>query len=71
MKALAHLGKKLSCFQLVLQATVCNGCAFDLRALIQDCLTFAETDIGWGEIFDAFAISLVVVIDHYGSDLSP
>ena len=54
----------------MLQATVCNCCAFDLRALSQDCLSSAEVDISRSEIVDALVIALIVIIGHEGFDLS-
>ena len=54
----------------MLQATVCNGCAFDLRTLIQDCLSSAEVDISWSEIIDALVIALIVIIGHEGFGLA-
>jgi len=54
----------------VRQATDCNGCAFDLSALSQDCLSSAEVDISRSEIIDALVIALTAIIGHEGFDLS-
>ena len=54
----------------MLQATVCNGCALDLQALSQDCLSSAEVDISWSEIVDALMIALMVIIGREGVDSS-
>ena len=54
----------------MLQATVCDGGAFDLRALSQDCLSSAELDISRSEIVDALVIALTAIISHEGFDLS-
>ena len=54
----------------MLQATVCNGWAFDLRALSQDCLSSAEVDISRSEVVDALVIALMFIIGHEDFDLS-
>ena len=53
----------------MLQATVCDGDAFDALAFGDDGLGPAEVDVGRGEVFDALMVADVIVVFNEGGDL--
>lgn len=59
----------LSGLQLMLQASVCDGCSLDAFSLGEDCLGPAEVDVGRGQIVDALMIADVVVVFDEGVNL--
>ena len=55
--------------QSMLQATVCDGVAFDALTLGQDFRGSAEVDVSRGQIVDALVIADMIVMFDEGGDL--
>lgn len=56
--------------QLMLQATVCDGDAFDAPAFCDDLFGSAKVDVGRCDIVDAFMIAGIVIVIDEGIDLA-
>lgn len=59
----------LSCFGVVVQATLSDGVSFDPFAFEQDGLAAPEVDVSRGEIVEALVVSAMVVMVDEGRDL--
>ena len=55
---------------VVLQAAIGDGAAFDPFSLRKDGLAASKVDVGRGEIADAFVIARLIVMLHEGIDLT-
>ena len=53
----------------MLQATVCDGVAFDALTFCEDGLSSAEVDISRGQIVDALVTADMIVMFDEGGDL--
>ena len=68
-KAASILASRLLCgAQLMLQATVCDGLAFDPFAFEEDGLGASEVDLSRSEIAEALVIAGMVVVLDEGRD---
>jgi hypothetical protein len=69
-EALGHLWLSLSGMQVMPQATICDGQAFDPFAFEEDGLGPPEADVSGSEIAEAFVIAGMVVALDEGRDLA-
>ena len=53
----------------MLQATVCDGDAFDMLSFFKDLFGSAKVDVGRCDIVDAFMIAGIVIVLDEGIDL--
>lgn len=49
-------------FGLVVQAALSDGVSFDPFTFEQDGLAASEVDVGWGEIVEAFVVSMALTV---------
>ena len=52
----------------MVQAAVLDGLVFDAPPFCQDGFASTKGDVGWGEVADAFVVTMVVVVVDEGGD---
>ena len=52
----------------MVQAAVLDGLQFDASPFGQDGFAATEVDVGWGQVADAFVVTVVVVVVDEGGD---
>ena len=52
----------------MVQAAVLDGLLFDASPFGQDGFAATEVDVGWGQVADAFVVTVVVVVVDEGGD---
>ena len=54
---------------LIVQSTFRDGLSFDPVSLCQNRLPAPEVNVGWGQVFQALMVSLMIVVIDEGADL--